>query len=93
MRGRDEHPQTILSQGGTTTVDKLDKDRTDKMTEADRADLWTFVWIGVITLVFTILVWLGLCNCLRLGKAAQQRNCRPLAKFSSTAGRWLGKHP
>jgi hypothetical protein len=45
------------------TVDKLDKNcTTDKMTEADRADLWTFVWIGAITLVFTILVWLGLCN-------------------------------
>jgi hypothetical protein len=39
-----------------------DKDRTDKRTEADRADLRMFVWMSVITFVLAILVWLGLCD-------------------------------
>ena len=34
-----------------------DKDRTDKRTEADRADLRMFVWMSVITFVLAILVW------------------------------------
>ena len=36
-----------------------DKDRTDKTTEADRADLRPFVWMIVITFAVAMLVWLG----------------------------------
>jgi hypothetical protein len=43
-------------------MDMLDKDRTEKRIEADRADLRMFVWMSVITFVVAILVWLGLCN-------------------------------
>ena len=43
-------------------MDMLDKDCTDKMTEADRETLRMFVWMSAITFVVAILVWLGLCN-------------------------------
>ena len=39
----------------------FDKNRADKI-ETDRDNLRMFVWMSVITLVFAILVWLGLCN-------------------------------
>jgi hypothetical protein len=42
-------------------MDMFDKNRADKI-ETDRDNLLMFVWMSVITLVFAILVWLGLCN-------------------------------
>ena len=42
-------------------MDMFDKNRADKI-ETDRNNLLMFVWMSVITLVFAILVWLGLCN-------------------------------
>jgi hypothetical protein len=39
-----------------------DKDRTDKMAEADRLDLRMFVWMTVAAFALAILVWFGLCN-------------------------------
>jgi len=42
-------------------MDMFDKNRADKI-ETDRDNLRMFVWMSVITLVFAIPVWLGLCN-------------------------------
>ena len=61
MPGRDEPANySKIFRGGATAMDMLDKDRADKAT--DQNDLRMFVWMSMITLVFAMPVWLGLCN-------------------------------
>jgi hypothetical protein len=61
MRGRDERTPTNYTEPFKVELRSVDndKDRTDKTTEADRADLRPFVWMIVFTFVVAILVWLG----------------------------------
>jgi hypothetical protein len=43
-------------------MDMFDNNRADEMTDANRAELRSFVWMTGIAIVFAILLWLGLCN-------------------------------